>query len=468
MNRKPVRALCIVACIAAVTLALMPHADLVVDWLQHGHQPLPGAQQPGSAALWEWLQHGWSRPQVDIPDPLPEEPEPTDTPSPAATATPKPEHILARIPYDLHAGNLEFSGVEYGKAPSFSDADALVDFFRLCRTEKVAQAPLLLKSPLEIDDALALVALFDWTADTSVVYGKKNAGTEALFTFGHTPGTRIALAYAGGDVSGLTPKEQRVLALASAFFESEYPKDAPPIVQKASLHDFICALTEYWTDNGQHAGHYADFRTALGVFLDGKANCMGYTDAFQMLATMAGFPVLSVSGEARSPEGGWEGHAWNAIELQGNWYFVDVTHNDLDDEDLPNHYKYFSIGSELIRHTHRVADGRAIPPVRPLIDENYPYGNALFPQLARMRDAEALSALLMARAMEAGGNEWRILAMCDGFDAEIEPFLESLTDAIAKELKRSVRVSFRHSMLGEVLYLSLAMRPENPHQTAGR
>lgn len=53
------------------------------------------------------------------------------------------------------------------------------------------------------------------------------------------------------------------------------------------------------------------------------AVCQGYAVTFYVMMTELGIPCTIVGGTAN---GG--GHAWNAVKLDGYWYFVDVTWDD--------------------------------------------------------------------------------------------------------------------------------------------
>ncbi len=58
--------------------------------------------------------------------------------------------------------------------------------------------------------------------------------------------------------------------------------------------------------------------------------CDGYAGAFKILCDKAGILCLVVTGEGRSGSGNEDGipHAWNYVNLYGNWYAADVTWND--------------------------------------------------------------------------------------------------------------------------------------------
>ena len=56
-----------------------------------------------------------------------------------------------------------------------------------------------------------------------------------------------------------------------------------------------------------------------GVFINHDAICRGYAQAYQYLMNLQGIECGYVYGE---------GHCWNIIKLDGDWYYVDVTWGD--------------------------------------------------------------------------------------------------------------------------------------------
>ena len=64
--------------------------------------------------------------------------------------------------------------------------------------------------------------------------------------------------------------------------------------------------------------------SAAFALTHGWANCQGYSDAFYLLAGMAGFEVGFQNGYNAGVL-----HAWNTVELGGQWYVVDVSTADV-------------------------------------------------------------------------------------------------------------------------------------------
>ncbi|WP_026494881.1 InlB B-repeat-containing protein [Butyrivibrio sp. WCD3002] len=101
------------------------------------------------------------------------------------------------------------------------------------------------------------------------------------------------------------------------------------------IHD---ALMKTMTYNDEAAdrnikGHVA--HTAYGAFVDNMPVCDGYAKAFKMLLNKAGIECHVVGGY-----GNGDLHAWNVVKLGNDYYDVDVTWDDRE-EDPEN--KYFML-----------------------------------------------------------------------------------------------------------------------------
>lgn len=68
-----------------------------------------------------------------------------------------------------------------------------------------------------------------------------------------------------------------------------------------------------------------DDQSIAGVFWKKRAVCAGYAGAMQYLLERFGIPCIYVDGSA---EGSTEGHAWNIVQMDGMYYYVDVTNGD--------------------------------------------------------------------------------------------------------------------------------------------
>ncbi len=108
------------------------------------------------------------------------------------------------------------------------------------------------------------------------------------------------------------------------------------------LHDRLIDIVTYTsTSNDQNA---------YGALVEGKAVCNGYTRAYQHLMNKVGIPAWYVRGTSNNPTTNTPiGHAWNLVELDGQWYYTDVT---WDDQGKNTFYTYFNITTEQLLKGH--------------------------------------------------------------------------------------------------------------------
>ncbi len=107
------------------------------------------------------------------------------------------------------------------------------------------------------------------------------------------------------------------------------------------IHDFICGKTTYEYGAVTAPLSYPYAFSAYGALVKGKCVCQGYALAFYRLCKELGYNVrITISDPNRG------NHAWNIVELDGKYYFVDCTWDDqvFDEgvDDVPEYY-YFLV-----------------------------------------------------------------------------------------------------------------------------
>ena len=108
-----------------------------------------------------------------------------------------------------------------------------------------------------------------------------------------------------------------------------YVDDAIARIDTAGKSDYelVCAVNEYLCDTVYYPASepYAPLtHTAYGALANGEAVCEGYACAAKLLLNELG--ILCDIQFGVCTNGG--GHAWNLVELDGQWYQMDVTWND--------------------------------------------------------------------------------------------------------------------------------------------
>lgn len=122
------------------------------------------------------------------------------------------------------------------------------------------------------------------------------------------------------------------------------PAGASDYEKELYIHDTLaadCVYSEFGDDVG----------TAYGALVGDVASCEGYARAMQLLLLKAGVQSHLVTGQAVNEEGVSGGHMWNRVQLDGEWYNVDVTWDDHDDSTLPRH-AYFNVSDAMLSRSH--------------------------------------------------------------------------------------------------------------------
>lgn len=113
---------------------------------------------------------------------------------------------------------------------------------------------------------------------------------------------------------------------------------------------------------------YAFMHSAYAAMVDGKAVCDGYSKAYQYLLYKVG-----INSHIATGTGGGGGHAWNLVQLDGKWYYTDLTWGDTND--IIIFYEYFNMTEEmLIDNGHEFEEPYANPYSMPectSTDHNY-------------------------------------------------------------------------------------------------
>lgn len=153
------------------------------------------------------------------------------------------------------------------------------------------------------------------------------------------------------------------------------------------MHDYISKNVVYKLD-----APYND--TAYGLFAEPyNIICEGYSEAMALLCRKEGIPCIEVIGNVKMEQN--MAHMWNYVMMEdGNWYAVDVTWDDLDDEDNPVKYQYFLKGSESFLKNH-IPDDEYITPgfVYPQLSaDDYVYGDEPIVTTVVTTSVEALTS----------------------------------------------------------------------------
>ena len=190
------------------------------------------------------------------------------------------------------------------------------------------------------------------------------------------------------------------------------------------IHDALVSVVTYDTTQQKDYIH-----TLYGALVNGEAVCDGYARAFQYLLYQVGIPCLLVTGESLG-----ENHAWNIVEIGGQYYQVDVTWDDPDNGEPGVMYAYFNLTDALMAEDHTAGSENPPLPACASTDANYFVRNG-----GVVYEFDAAEAGALVRQAAAGSGTTRLFVMTDP-DAYFEALRQNWTAVLrAAGLNRGAR-----------------------------
>ncbi len=127
-------------------------------------------------------------------------------------------------------------------------------------------------------------------------------------------------------------------------------------LKAVAVHDLICARIEY-AYNEAGDPEPAKWAHSIGGVMTGEgAVCEGFEKAFNYMLNLLGVDNIYIVGDATTSSG-WGGHAWNAVGIEGSYFYVDCTWDDNgqpeDENNLGWYYYYFGLEADAFTSTHR-------------------------------------------------------------------------------------------------------------------
>lgn len=208
--------------------------------------------------------------------------------------------------------------------------------------------------------------------------------------------TPISQAYLTGDSSALDDMQRDILKRAEEVIAQCVTDDMTDYEKELAIHDYIITNVTY--DKGElsifgEAGEHA--ADPYGALYDGQCICSGYTTTFQMFMDMLEIPCISMKAAA---DGG-EDHAWNMAQINGHWYYVDVTWDDPvpDKDGRPIEHKYFNTSREVMQARHEWDS--STDPANDSVEDSY-----ISHELAVVESPEDVLTLLESAIERGTGN----------------------------------------------------------------
>ena len=125
-------------------------------------------------------------------------------------------------------------------------------------------------------------------------------------------------------VTGMTAGDEQSIESVARYISA---RTTDPFDRVKALHDWVVMRLHYDHDSVTGPRKKQD---AQSVFLSRMGVCEGYARLMVELGKQTGDRIVYVTGDVRAKTGELEpvGHAWNAVEIKGAWYLLDVTWDD--------------------------------------------------------------------------------------------------------------------------------------------
>ena len=139
---------------------------------------------------------------------------------------------------------------------------------------------------------------------------------------------------------------------------------------------------EYIIENTEYDINAEDNQNICSVFLNGRSVCNGYSKAAQYIRGKLGIKCTLVSGTVDTSRSRGVRHAWNLVECNNAYYYMDVTWGDssfqtasgetADASKLPRiNYAYLNVTTDDISRNHKISDLIAVPVCNSNADNYY-------------------------------------------------------------------------------------------------
>lgn len=95
-----------------------------------------------------------------------------------------------------------------------------------------------------------------------------------------------------------------------------------------NVHDWYTKQVEYGSSQKTGSTYFNLSHTAYGSLCQGHAVCDGYSQGYALILKELGIDSKVITGVAQLKSGNRGGHAWNIVNIDGDWYEEDTTWAD--------------------------------------------------------------------------------------------------------------------------------------------
>lgn len=216
----------------------------------------------------------------------------------------------------------------------------------------------------------------------------------------------VAIEFAGTynqDMETALARGQEIEKAVEEFIETmPAPQDDYDLIKY--VYEKLIRDTDYDVNSEDNQNIYS-------VFVGHSSVCQGYSKAFQLIMNRMGVECVLVQGKVLETG---EGHAWNLVKSNGEYYYVDATWGDISyqdaDQNMPRiSYDYLCITTDQLERTHVLNSDMDMPECKAETDNYFVRENALFVEY----DKEQLADLINRRLEQ---EDYLIALRCESKD----------------------------------------------------
>jgi hypothetical protein len=168
--------------------------------------------------------------------------------------------------------------------------------------------------------------------------------------------------------------------------------------KEKALHDYIVNNTRNDYNNYVKNTLPYESYTAYGCLVRGVAVCEGYTKAMKLLCDLSSLECNIVIGKSKNADS-LEGHTWNMVKVDGEYYHLDVTSDDPVSKSGNNilTYYYFNLPDSEMAISYAWDKPKYQKCIS--IKNNYYYKNSLMAESRNAFDNAVQSALQLRKSI---------------------------------------------------------------------
>ena len=234
-----------------------------------------------------------------------------------------------------------------------------------------------------------------------------------------------------------------------AIFTADIRDTMTDYQKELHLHE---ALNQFITYGYPSSGSNLISHTAYGAMVNGLAVCDGYAKAFQTLLHAVGIRSYIINGTSQDPAGKTVGHAWNCVEIDGNFYHVDLT---WDDQTNDTYHAYFNVDDATILEDHTIdATAYALP----VCDKDEAFYFKYLPVYVDTYTVDSIAELLVDHGMQ-------VALYIKGDKAEFHTWFYANIRAIAKKAGVTGGFSYSCAHLGHETHIAITVKCSHTNMT---